>query len=285
MDQTPGFFQRHVGRVQRWRAAPVVSILRLHGVIAPGGGPLRQGSLNLPGLERAILKAFQPKRLAAVVLQINSPGGSPVQSALIARAIRRQAEKRQVPVYAFAEDVAASGGYWLATAADEIYADPSSILGSIGVIHAGFGLAGLLERLGVERRVHTAGERKAFLDPFRPEDAADVARLTELQGTIHTAFMDQVKARRGDRLNRRRYKEIFSGDVLLGEEAQRLGLIDGIADPGPFLREKFGEDVKVRHVGRRRPSLVSLFRGQSDLAIASAVETLEDRLMWNRYGL
>lgn len=285
MDQSSGFLQRHVGKVQRWRTAPVVSILRLHGVIAPGGGAFRGGSLNLASLERAILKAFQPCRLVAVALQVNSPGGSPVQSALIARAIRRQAEKRQVPVYAFCEDVAASGGYWLATAADEIYADPSSILGSIGVVHAGFGLAGLLERFGVERRVHTAGERKAFLDPFRPEDPADVARLTTLQGTIHAAFMEQVKARRGEKLDQGRIGEIFSGDVFLGEEAQRLGLVDGIADMGPFLREKFGEDVKARHIGRRRTPLAALFRGQSDLAIASAVEALEHRLMWNRYGL
>lgn len=287
MSTETGFFQRPIARFRKWRATPVVSVLRLQGVISPGGGaPFRPASLNLAALEGRIEQAFRPKRLAAVALVINSPGGSPVQSALIARAIRRKAEEKKVPVLAFAEDVAASGGYWLMTAGDELYADRASIVGSIGVISAGFGFKGLIERFGVERRVHAAGERKSFLDPFSAEQEEDVERLKAIQSQIHDAFMDQVKQRRGDKLNRRRYKEIFSGDVFLGEEAERLGLIDGIADVTPFLKERYGKDVKLRQIGVRRSPLRSLMRGQRGGEITGELLAgIEDRLHWNRYGL
>lgn len=289
MNRKLGFLQRPIARFRKWRATPVVSVLRLQGVISPGGSaPFRPAALNLAALESRIEQAFRPKRLAAVALIINSPGGSPVQSALIASAIRRKAEEKNVPVLAFAEDVAASGGYWLMTAGDELYADRASIVGSIGVISAGFGFKGLIERFGIERRIHSAGEKKSFLDPFSAEQEEDVERLKEIQSQIHDTFMDQVKSRRGDKLNRRRYKEIFSGDVFLGEEAERLGLIDGIAEATSLLKERFGKDVRLRPIGVRRSPLRGLLRGGSSSAGQMTGEVLagiEDRLHWNRYGL
>jgi len=287
MNRKPEFIERALSRYRKWRTTPTVSVLRLQGVISPGGSaPFRPASLNHAALESRIERAFRPKRLAAVVLVINSPGGSPVQSSLIARTIRRMADEKSVPVLAFAEDVAASGGYWLMTAGDELYADRASILGSIGVISAGFGFKGLLERFGVERRIHSAGEKKAFLDPFSAEQEEDVERLKEIQSQIHDTFMDQVKSRRGDKLNRRRYKEIFSGDVFLGEEAEKLGLIDGIADMTTLVKERFGKDVRLRPIGVRQSPLRSLLRGGSAAGVAGQLLAgVEDRLHWSRYGL
>lgn len=287
MSKQSEFFRRPLERFRKWRQTPTVSILRLQGVIAPGGSaPFRAASLNLASLEGRIAQAFRPKRLAAVVLVINSPGGSPVQSSLIARAIRAQADEKKVPVLAFAEDVAASGGYWLMTAGDELYADRASILGSIGVISASFGFTGLIERIGVERRIHTAGENKSFLDPFSAEREEDIVRLKDIQGQIHETFMDQVKSRRGDKLNRRRYKEIFSGDVFLGEEAEKMGLIDGIADMPSMLKERYGKDVRIRQIGGRRSPLRGLLRGGSAAEVTGElISGIEDRLHWSRYGL
>lgn len=281
MQEETSFVQRQVERWKTWRTAPIVTVLRLQGVLSPTGGPLRPTALNLHALDHQIRLAFRPQRLKAVALQVNCPGGSPVQSALIARAIRARADERKVPVYAFAEDVAASGGYWLMTAADEIYADEASLLGSIGVIYAGFGFQALIERFGIERRIHTAGEQKSFLDPFQPEKQEDVARLETLQTRIHDQFSNQVKARRGDKLNRRRYKEIFSGDIFLGEEAQRLGLIDGIADMRSFLTEKYGKDVRIKRIPVRRSPFRGLFGGGAGAVLAE----IEERLLWSRFGL
>jgi len=178
-----------------WPRRPVVSVVRLAGVIGMAG-PLRSG-LTLHHVAPVLERAFQISRLAAVALVINSPGGSPVQSALIARRIRALADEKKVPVLAFVEDVAASGGYWLACAADEIYADENSIVGSIGVISAGFGFQDLIARHGIERRVHTAGERKVLLDPFQPEDPGDLERLKAIQVEIHESFKEMVRSRRG----------------------------------------------------------------------------------------
>ncbi len=287
MSKKSEFLRRPVACFRKWRDTPTVSVLRLQGVIASGsGGPFRPASLNLAALEARIEQAFRPRRLAAVVLVVNSPGGSPVQSSLIARAIRAKADEKKVPVLAFAEDVAASGGYWLMTAGDELYADRASILGSIGVISASFGFTGLIEKLGVERRIHTAGENKAFLDPFSAEREDEVSRLKDIQSQIHETFMDQVKSRRGDKLNRRRYKEIFSGDVFLGEEAEKMGLIDGIADMSALLKERFGKDVRVRQINARRSPLRGLLRGGSAADFTGElISGIEDRLHWSRYGL
>ena len=240
-------------RILFWRRrkdAPLVSVLRLAGVIGRVG-PVRGGSITLASMEKAIDRAFAPKRLAAVALSVNSPGGSPVQSALIARRIRDRADERGVPVLAFAEDVAASGGYWLACAGDEIFADENSIVGSIGVIAAGFGFSDLIARHGVERRVHTAGERKGMLDPFRPEDPEEVERLRAVQRDMHESFVSHVRARRGRRL-REEEDVLFSGEFWTGRKAIELGLVDGLGDLRGVLRDRFGERVRIRPVAVRR---------------------------------
>ncbi|SME89511.1 signal peptide peptidase SppA [Tistlia consotensis] len=262
---------------------PVVSVLRLDGGIGPGG-TLRRG-LNLKSLAGPIERAFQPKRLAAVALVINSPGGSAAQSALIAKRIRQWADEKQVPVIAFVEDAAASGGYWLACAADEIYADEASIVGSIGVIFAGFGFVGLIDKLGVERRVHTAGTRKAILDPFRPENPADVETLKTLQAEIHEGFKAYVRERRGPRL--KGGDELFTGEFWTGRRAFELGLVDGLGDIRSQLRARFGEKVQLRAAIRERRGLSRLLRPGLDTSeLASDLLAVgEERLLWSRFGL
>ena len=267
--------------------APVVSVLRLSGIIGRIG-PVG-GGMTLAGLERAIDRAFAPRHLKTVALAVNSPGGSPVQSAMIARRIRERAAEKNVPVVAFAEDVAASGGYWLACAADEIYADGNSLIGSIGVISAGFGFPALLERIGVERRVHTAGRRKAMLDPFRAEAPEDIARLHSIQTDIHDSFKAMVHERRGPRL-KGPDSELFEGDVWTGRQALALGLIDGIGDLRTVMRARFGERVRLRSVAPRAGLLRRwIGRGAHDARIETrvwaTVAALEEWTLWKRYGL
>jgi len=286
MTDKPKLYKDPKGWWQHRRARPVITVLRLEGVIAPGrGSPLRPGSLNLASLHEQIKQAFAPKRLTAVALQINSPGGSPVQSALIGDAIRAAAADKKVPVLAFAEDVAASGGYWLLAAGDELFANRSSIVGSIGVVYAGFGYHELLQKYGVERRVHTAGERKVMLDPFQPENEEDIARLKGLQQKIHDQFIDHVKARRGDKLNRRRYKELFSGDIFSGEEAEKLGLIDGIGDMDAVLRDRYGKDAVIKRLSRKTSPVRRLLGGQAPDLAAGLASEIEQRATWSRFGL
>lgn len=261
---------------------PLVTVVRLSGLIAAGGGMMR-GGLNLANQAGALKAAFAPKRLAAVALVVNSPGGSPVQSALIGKRIRDHAAERKVPVIAFVEDVAASGGYWLAAAADEIYADAASIVGSIGVVSAGFGFTEALQRLGIERRVHTQGERKRMLDPFMPERPEDVARLESLQADIHDGFKDWVRSRRAGKLVVDE-AGLFNGDIWTGRQALTLGLVDGLGDLRGTLRARFGDKVRLRVVGARRPLWARLFgpRGQLGADVLAAVE---ERLAWGRWGL
>lgn len=260
---------------------PVVSIVRLSGVIAAGGGMMR-GGLNIANQAGILRAAFAPKRLAAVALVVNSPGGSPVQSALIGKRIRQHAEERKVPVIAFVEDVAASGGYWLAAAADEIIADESSIVGSIGVVSAGFGFTEAIQRLGIERRVHTQGERKRILDPFLPEKAEDVARLEALQADIHDGFKDWVRQRRQGKLTAAD-DVLFNGDIWTGRQAVGLGLIDSVGELRQTLRGRFGAKVRMRVVGARRPVLRRLFG--TNLEAPDLMATIEERLSWGRWGL
>ncbi|MEE8292922.1 MAG: S49 family peptidase [Kiloniellales bacterium] len=266
---------------------PVVAVLRLSGVIG-GIGPVRRG-LSLASQAHLIERAFKLPRLEAVALTINSPGGSPVQSALIAGRIRALAEEKNIPVVAFAEDVAASGGYWLACAADEIFAHESSIVGSIGVISAGFGFPALLERLGVERRVHTAGERKTMLDPFRSEDPKDVARLQTIQTDVHESFQDYVRQRRGERLTGEE-ADLFSGEFWTGRRALELGLVDALGDLRQVMRERYGEKVRLRLIDGARPRWrprLSVEVPAPDLAASAAalVGAVEERALWARYGL
>ncbi|OWU85551.1 multidrug transporter [Oceanicola sp. 22II-s10i] len=254
---------------------PTVAVIRLHGTISAGPrGPINDAILG-PVIERA----FRKGKPAAVALAINSPGGSPVQSSLISARIRRLSAEKNVPVYAFVEDVAASGGYWLACAADEIHADDSSIVGSIGVIAASFGAHVLLARQGVERRVHTAGRSKSMLDPFRPENPEDVEKLQALLGDIHTSFIDHVKSRRGDKLKPE--VPLFEGDIWLARRAKELGLIDGIDHITPFMRRKFGEKVRFRRYGVKR----GLFTRFTSAAFGGALAEIEDRAAFARFGL
>ena len=265
---------------------PIVSVLRLSGIIGRLG-PVRGAGISLEGLERMIVRAFSQRGVKAVALAVNSPGGSPVQSALIAKRIRQLADEKKIPVYAFAEDVAASGGYWLLAAGDEVYADDSSIIGSIGVVSAGFGFSELLARHGVERRVHATGARKSMLDPFRPEDAADVERLKALQADIFAHFKDYVRARRGDKLVGSD-AELFEGDIWSGKQALALGLIDGIGDVRSVMREKFGERVKLRPLAERRGLLrrrLGIGGPPAAVLAAEAIAAIEDWAAWRRFGL
>jgi signal peptide peptidase SppA len=274
--------ERLADRIQH---VPTVAVLRLNGVIGQMG-PVRRGGLTLADQAETIQKAFELPRVKAVAVSINSPGGSPVQSALIAGRLRALAEEHEVPVYAFCEDVAASGGYWLACAGDEVYADGASIVGSIGVIAATFGFPALLAKLGVERRVYTAGDRKVQLDPFSPENEDDVRHIKTLQADIHAQFIDYVKERRGDRLKGDE-KALFSGDFWSGRQALELGLIDGIADLRGKMREKYGEKVKLRVVSQPRGWLQKRLGMESRMRRLpdDIVATLDERALWARYGL
>lgn len=255
---------------------PVVAVVRLAGVI--GGVGRFGGGISDASVAPLVERAFKKGKPAAVALVINSPGGAPVQTALIAGRIRRLSEEKGIPVHAFVEDVAASGGYWLATAADRIWIDDSSVVGSIGVISSGFGFHEFIARHGVERRVHTAGRSKSFLDPFQPEKPEDVARLTALQEPIHAAFIAQVKARRGDRL---RGEDLFTGDVWVGRQAAELGLVDGIGHLVPKMQEEFGPKVRFAHYGPKRGFL----RRLGAEAAAEVMGAVEERALWARYGL
>lgn len=268
----------------------VVAVVRLHGVITPTPSPLGRGTINLNTVESALTRAFDHERLAAVALAINSPGGAATQSALVAERIRELANRKKVRVLSFCEDVTASGGYWLACAGDEIYAHPSSLVGSIGVVSAGFGLTGLLQRIGVERRVYTAGTHKMRLDPFRPEKAEDVEWLAGLQGQLHEQFAGWVRERRGDKLSDGH--DLFSGEVWTGTKAVELGLVDGLGNLREVLAERY-PDADISVAEPKRPLLARLGVaasagpwGQSTAErVLSAVEAIEVRAAWSRFGL
>ena len=268
-----------------------VAVLRLNGVIGRVGGGRR--GLNLQGLERRLDAAFKSRQLVAVAVSINSPGGSPVQSELITERIRDLAAEKDVPVYTFIEDVGASGGYWLACAGDEIYARNSSIVGSIGVVSGGFGFTELIQKLGIERRLHTSGDKKAMNDPFGPEKPAAVKHLKELQKDIHKDFIRLVKARRGDRLNGTD-RTLFSGAYWTGTRALEFGLIDGIGDLRGIMRAKLGDDVKFKVFDERGSRLLRWFsigalpdscNGVGSGLVDDLVAAVEERLWWNRFGL
>jgi len=276
---------------------PVVAVLRLSGAIG-SFGPVRAG-LTLAGLETAIGRAFKLPRLAAVALSINSPGGSPVQSDLIARRIRDLAAEKKVPVLAFCEDVAASGGYWLACAADEIFARETSIIGSIGAISAGFGFPEALQRYGVERRVYASGEKKSALDPFLTENPEDVARLKAILEDMHDCFRALVRERRGARLIGDD-KTLFSGEFWTGRKALDLGLIDGVGEMRQALRARYGDRVVLKRIDgagpwwRRRMGLsgrdpAGAWPDGSGLDprawAAGLLAAVEERALWSRFGL
>ena len=272
----------------RFRAdIPVVPVMRLTGVIGIST-PLKPG-LTVASVARSLDRAFNTSKARAVALAINSPGGSAAQSHLIHRRIRQLADEKQIPVIAFIEDVGASGGYMIACAADEIVCDGSSIVGSIGVVGGSFGLHKLIEKIGVERRLYTSGERKAMLDPFLEENPEDVKRLKKIQEEIHHSFIELVKSRRAGKLNGPE-KDLFSGEYWTGNKAKEFGLVDSIGDLRGFLRERFGEKVRLPLIadrglfGRRVPGVFSDLRGTPDLA-EDLVSAIEARAIWARYGL
>ncbi len=271
----------------RWRKRkPRVAVVRLDGAIG-AVSPFRQG-LSMASLAAPLERAFATPRIAAVALVINSPGGSPAQSHLIHQRIRALAAEKSLPVYAFVEDVAASGGYMIACAADEIVADPTSLIGSIGVVSAGFGFDRFIERLGVERRVHTQGEAKAMLDPFRPENPDDIARLKRIQADVQDLFTTLVRGRRpGLDPNG---ENLFTGAVWTGRQAVSLGLVDGLGDARSSLRARFGADVELVMIAEKKGSLIArILRragpGSTAGLAGEAIAAIEERTAWARFGL
>ncbi len=271
----------------RWRSdVPVVPVLRFSGVIG-AAVPLRPG-LSLASTAKMIERAFRTRNARGVAMIINSPGGSPAQSHLIFQRIRQLSAEKNIPVFAFIEDIGASGGYMLACSADEIVADTYSLVGSIGVVGGSFGFEKLIDKLGIERRLYTSGERKAMLDPFLPEKPEDVKRLKAIQKDIHERFIALVKERRGSKLNGAD-KTLFSGEFWTAANALDLGLIDNIGDLRSFLRARFGDKVRTPLISAERGFLarrlgftkVELPAGLADEAISA----LEERAIWSRYGL
>ena len=252
-----------------------VSIVRLNGLIASGA----RGGISDNALAPIFEKAFRKGNPSAVAFIINSPGGSPVQSSLVGDRIKRLSEETEVPTIAFVEDVAASGGYWIASAANEIYADHASIIGSIGVISSGFGLQELLARYGVERRVYTAGKSKSMLDPFKKEKAEDVKRLKNILSQLHEVFIDHVNRSRAGKLSTE--YDLFTGEIWLAAQAKEFGLIDGIGHVIPVLKERFGEKTRFKEYSQKK-SLSQRF----GVSIArEAISLVEEKAEFAKYGL
>jgi signal peptide peptidase SppA len=271
----------------RGERPPVVAAVRLHGVITPTPSPMARNSISLQSLETALTRAFDHDRLVAVALLINSPGGAPTQSALVAERIRELAAKKKVPVLAFCEDLAASGGYWLACAGDEIYAHGTSMVGSIGVVSAGFGLNGLIERHGVERRVYTAGRNKVRLDPFQPEKPEDVEWLKGLHLQLHAQFIDWVKERRGDKLTASD-DDLFTGEVWTGVKAAELGLVDGVGTVRSIIAKRFPDaEISIAEPKKTLFSRLGLAgtTTRSGDFVLDGLAALEERARWSRFGL
>ena len=266
-----------------------IPVVRLHGTIMPGGNALRP-TLSLARAAALLERAFADKEAPAVAISINSPGGSAVQSRLIFRRIRDLAQEKEKKVVVFVEDVAASGGYMIAAAGDEIIADPSSIVGSIGVVAASFGFPDLMKKIGIERRVYTAGKNKVTLDPFQPEKAGDVEHLKELQLEVHETFIKLVKERRGKKLADD--PDLFTGLFWSGSKALALGLVDGLGDMRSHLKAQYGPKTKLRLISpprgllaRRLPGLGNRGGDMLPATVAAVFDAAEERALWSRYGL
>lgn len=276
-----------------FKRGPKVSVLRLYGAIGTGG-KFSQTISHAP-LEKAIEEAFASKRTKAVALIINSPGGSPSQSGLIARHIRRLADEKNIPVLAFCEDVAASGGYLLACAADEIFVDEYTVIGSIGVISASFGAVEAIDKIGIERRVHTAGKSKSLMDPFREQKTEDIERLDVILRAIHERFIAWVKGSRGAKLYEN--MDYFQGDIWVGQNAVDVGIADAVGHAGSVLKERFGDEISINEVSRKTPGLLARLLGAGNTSFTSeaaesagagaakaAFDAVEERALWARYG-
>ncbi len=277
-----------------FKKTAVIPVVKLSGVIGMST-PLKPG-LKVSAVAEVLEKAFTTGGAKAVAISVNSPGGSPVQSMLIYQRIRALAEEHELPVYMFAEDVAASGGYMIAVAGDEIYADPSSIIGSIGVISAGFGFHKLIENYGVERRVYTAGNSKMSLDPFQPQKQEEIEHLKEIQRDVHKTFIDLVKGSRGDKITAQD-DDVFNGSFWSGNQAKELGLIDDLADMRSKMRERYGENVRLKLISANKGLFSKIGLGSSarslnlDLGQLSqnglaneVISAIEERAIWSRFG-
>ncbi len=263
-----------------------IPTLRLSGVIGQAG--MFRSGLTLNSMDKLIEKLFSDKKCPAIAIIINSPGGSPTQSSLLAEKIISKAKDKKKKVLAFVEDVAASGGYWLACAADEIYVDQNSIIGSIGVISPGFGYVNLLKKIGVERRVYTSGKSKSFLDPFRPEKKEDIKRLKNIQEQIHENFIAYVKKRRGSKIKKSQEKEIFSGLFWIGQKAVDLGLVDGVGSINQILNQRYGKKVKIKIIDQKKSFIqkkLSSFLPGTLIDTDRLIEKFEEKSLWSRYGL
>lgn len=262
-----------------------VVVLRMAGVIADSS-QMRRAGINYHKFKEAIEKAFDVPRAKAVAIVINSPGGAPAQCSIISSAIQKLSNDKKIPVYTFIEDVAASGGYWLACLGDEIYAQSTSIVGSIGVISSGFGLDEFIKSHDITRRIYTSGRDKSFLDPFKPEKADDVARLKSLQADMHETFKDWVRQQRGIRLNGDD-STLMEGGFWTGRAAHELGLIDGIGDVTSVMREKFGDDIRFVDCSPEKKSWITslLPFGEARIDIGDVLDKAEERTIWSRFGL
>ena len=260
----------------------IVPHIRLSGIIG-SVGRFKQG-LNFAGQQEMIEKAFSIKKALAVAVSINSPGGSPVQSHLIYSYIRKQAKKNKKKVLVFAEDVAASGGYLIACAGDEIYANSSSIVGSIGVIYSSFGLQDLIKKAGIQRRIYTAGKNKSTLDPFVEEKKEDIERLKSIQLDLHADFIKVVEDSRSTKLKKEGNPDLFTGEFWSGSKAKELGLIDGLGNADEILKEKYGEDIIIKKFEKPRSWLNKKLSGASESQIENLLNIIEEKSIWQRYG-
>ena len=263
----------------------IINVIRLSGVIASGSKFPGSSNLSLESLEKQIERAFTGKKIKGVALIINSPGGSPVQSALISERILELSKKNNIPVFAFVEDVAASGGYWLACAADEIFVMPASIVGSIGVISAGFGFVEVIKKIGVERRVFSKGENKGMLDPFQPQNPHDVEVITDLQAEIHEQFKNWVSKRRGNKLDSEVINKegIFEAKIFSGTKACEIGLADAIGELKQVMRERFDEKVIFKEISGRKK--IGQRLGLSSSSYYKVIDYIEERIALAKFGL
>ena len=261
----------------------IIPHIRLSGVIG-SAGRFKQG-IDFSGQQEILKKAFSFKKSKNIAISINSPGGSPVQSHLIHDYIRQLAKKNEKKVIVFAEDVAASGGYLIACAGDEIYANSSSIVGSIGVISASFGFQDAIKKIGVQRRVYTAGKNKSTLDPFKEEKEEDIERIKKLQLELHSDFIEVVKKSRGSKLKDPEKNNTFTGEFWSGTASMKLGLIDGIGNAEQILREKFGEDIDIKKLEKPKSFIAKKLSSSIDNQIDNIASVLEERALWQKFGL
>ena len=259
-----------------------IPTLRLSGVIGQAG--FMRSGLSISTIDKLIDKLFADKKSPAVALIINSPGGSPTQSSLIADKIIKKAKEKNKKVLAFVEDVAASGGYWLACASDEIFIDTNSILGSIGVISPGFGFVDLIKKIGIERRVYTSGKSKSFLDPLKEEKKEDINRLKDIQEQIHENFITYVKSRRGSKIAEKNFDEVFSGLFWVGNKAIDLGLADGIGSIYEIIEKKFGKRAKIKFIDQKK-SFLQRKLSTSLINTDEIIDRIEEKAMWSKFGL